>query len=207
MAHFVQYNNSKSGGQSQIQQIQSRAYTGHIRSIINKGKPTIDAEQLEELKEAFHLFDTQHSGSIDAREFKAAMRALGYDFKKQDVVQCFAEPEKEASSGRLSFEEFLKVVAPRLRDKTSREEVFKVFKLFDEDNTGRISFKNLRKIAAEVGESISDDELHEMIGEADRTGDGLITFEDFYRVMKKRHDDPLGEFDSNDDEEDEGEDY
>ena len=107
-------------------------------------------------------------------------------------------------SGRLTFDDFLRVVAPRLRDKSSREEIFKVFKLFDEDNTGRISFKNLRKIAAEVGEGINDDELHEMIGEADRTGDGLITFEDFYRVMRKKHDDPLGEFDS--DEEDEADD-
>ncbi len=39
-----------------------------------------------------------------------------------------------------------------------------------------------------------------MIGEADRTGDGLITFEDFYRVMKKKCDDPLGDLDSSDDE-------
>jgi centrin-1 len=155
---------------------------------------------LEELKEAFHLFDTQHQGAIDCREFKAAMRALGYEFKKQDVIQCFAEVDKDPSLARLSFDEFLKVVAPRLRDKSSREEIFKVFKLFDEDNTGRISFKNLRKIAAEVGESIGDTELQEMIAEADRTGDGLITFEDFYRVMRKRHDDPLGEFDSDDDD-------
>ena len=43
-----------------------------------------------------------------------------------------------------------------------------------------------------------------MISEADRTGDGLITFEDFYRVMRKRADDPLGEFDSDDDDEDDG---
>lgn len=158
---------------------------------------------MEELKEAFHLFDTQHSGQIDSREFKAAMRALGYEFKKQDVVTCFHELEKDPTGGRLNFEEFLKVVAPRLRDKNSREEVLKIFKLFDEDNTGRISFKNLRKIAAEVGESIGDEELHDMIGEADRTGDGLITFEDFYRVMRKRHDDPLGEFDSDEDDEEE----
>lgn len=101
------------------------------------------------------------------------------------------------------------MVGPRLRDKSSREEIFKIFKLFDEDNTGRISFKNLRKIAAEVGESIGDEELREMIGEADRSGDGLITFEDFYRVMRKRHDDPLGEFDSDeeDEEEEEGSSY
>ena len=57
-----------------------------MRAILNKGRPQIDEEQLEELKEAFHLFDTQHSGAIDCREFKAAMRALGYDLKKNDVI-------------------------------------------------------------------------------------------------------------------------
>ncbi len=122
-------------------------------------------------------------------------------------MQCFAEVDKEVANGKISFEEFLRVVGPRLRNKGSRDEVYKVFKLFDEDNTGRISFKNLRKIAAEVGESISDTELHEMIAEADRTGDGLISFEDFYRVMKKRHDDPLGEFDSDEDDDLGDEDY
>ena len=37
---------------------------------------------MEELKEAFHLFDTDHSGNIDCREFKAAMRAMGHDYRK-----------------------------------------------------------------------------------------------------------------------------
>ena len=64
----------------------SRPYTGQIRSIINKNKPQLDEEQLEELKEAFHLFDTNHSGNIDCREFKAAMRAMGFEMKKADVV-------------------------------------------------------------------------------------------------------------------------
>ena len=86
--------------------------------------------------------------------------------------------------------------------KDSKEEIYKVFKLFDEDQTGKISFKNLKKISGEVGENLSDEELHDMIAEADRQGDGLITFEDFYRVMKKKCDDPLGEFDSDSDEDD-----
>eukprot|EP00347_Sterkiella_histriomuscorum_P023799 403333347 len=179
--------------------IQSKAYTGHIRNIINKNRPQIDEEQLQELKEAFHLFDTNHSGTIDAREFKAAMRALGHDFRKSDVVQCFAEVDKDIS-GALNFDDFIRIVQPRLRDRNSKEEIFKIFKLFDEDNTGRISFKNLKKISAEIGENLNDDELHEMINEADRTGDGLITFEDFYKVMKKKCDDPLGEFDSDEDD-------
>jgi hypothetical protein len=58
----------------------------------------------------------------------------------------------------------------------------------------------LRKIAAEVGENQTD---KEMISEADRSThkEGLIDFEDFYKVMKKNCDDPLGEFDFDEDDE------
>ena len=59
----------------------------------------------------------------------------------------------------------------------------KIFKLFDEDNLNKITFKNLKRIASEVGEKIPDDELKEMLEEADRDGDGMLNFEEFYRIM------------------------
>ena len=117
---------------------------------------------MEELKEAFHLFDTNHSGSIDSREYKAAMRALGHEIKKSDVVHHFQEVDKDITQS-LNFDEFVKIVGPRMKDKNSREEIHKVFRLFDEDNTGKISFKNLKKIASDVGEGLNDEELQEMI--------------------------------------------
>jgi len=39
-----------------------------------------------------------------------------------------------------------------------------------------------------------------MIDEADRDGDGLINEDEFFRVMKKRGDNPLDDLDSDDDE-------
>ena len=57
----------------------------------------------------------------------------------------------------------------------------KVFTLFDDDSTGSISFRNLKRVAAELGENLTDEELQEMIDEADRDGDGLISEEEVSR--------------------------
>ena len=60
----------------------------------------------------------------------------------------------------------------RILNRDPLEEIRKAFKLFDEDGTGRISLRNLRHIAMELGENIDDDELRAMIDEFDLDGDG-----------------------------------
>lgn len=63
-----------------------------------------------------------------------------------------------------------------------------------------ISFKNLKKVAQEIGEVVSDEELYAMFVEADRNQDGLIDQEEFYRVMRRRDDDLLDDYDDDEDE-------
>ncbi|CAJ1363262.1 unnamed protein product [Effrenium voratum] len=164
-------------------------------------KPTrqgLDDEQLEEIREAFNLFDTEQSGAIDARELKAALRALGFEVKKEDVRRMLADIGKDPSQP-IDFNEFCEMMKGRMPDKNSRSEIDKVFALFDEDETGKISFRNLKRIAQELGESLTDEELQEMIEEADRDGDGLINPDEFYRVMRKRGGNPLDDWDSDED--------
>ena len=61
----------------------------------------------------------------------------------------------------------------------------KAFKLFADERTGKITLASLKKVAGDIGEKMSEEELQEMIDEADRNGDGEITEDDFIRIMKK----------------------
>ena len=64
------------------------------------------------------------------------------------------------------------------------EELEKAFSLFDGDGSGKISFRDLRKLAKELGETLQDDDLQGMIDEFDRDGDGEIDFNEFKQVRR-----------------------
>jgi centrin-1 len=54
----------------------------------------------------------------------------------------------------------------KMNEKESEEEIKRAFQLFAFDDKKVISFDNLKKIAAELGETMTDDELKLMISEA-----------------------------------------
>jgi len=99
----------------------------------------------------------------------------------------------------VTFDEFVEVATPKIQARDSAGEIAKVFALFDDDNTGAISFRNLKRVANELGEALTDEELQEMIDEADRDGDGVIGEGEFSRVMKKRGVSPLDDLSSDED--------
>ena len=59
------------------------------------------------------------------------------------------------------------------------------FRLYDEEEKGKITLENLKRVSQEVKLDIPESELIEMIKVADRNGDGEVTMDDFKRVMRK----------------------
>ncbi|XP_019395867.1 PREDICTED: centrin-2 [Crocodylus porosus] len=147
-------------------------------------KLELTEDQKQEIREAFDLFDTDGTGNIDVKELKVAMRALGFEPKKEEIKKMISDIDKEGT-GKISFHDFLAVMTQKMAEKDSKEEILKAFKLFDDDETGKISFKNLKRVAKELGENLTDEELQEMIDEADRDGDGEVNEQEFLRIMKK----------------------
>ena len=69
-----------------------------------------------------------------------------------------ADIDKDGS-GTIDFDEFLQMMTSKMGERDSKEEIMKAFRLFDDDETGKISFKNLKRVAKELGENMTDEEL------------------------------------------------
>ncbi|KAI8319185.1 Ca2+-binding EF-hand protein [Martensiomyces pterosporus] len=146
----------------------------------------INDDQLEEIREAFALFDTNKDGFIDYFELKVAMRALGFDQKKGDVLKILQRYGTDDGS-RISGDSFTQVMSEMISKRDPVEEYKKAFKLIDESGSGRITAVNLRRIARELGENIADDEIQAMIDEFDLDNDGGINEEEFIKIMMNGH--------------------
>jgi len=72
---------------------------------------------------------------------------------------------------------------PTSQDTDSEEELVEAFKVFDKDNNGFISAAELRHVMTNLGERLTDEEVDEMIREADVDGDGQVNYEEFVKMM------------------------
>ncbi|RWR99042.1 caltractin-like isoform X1 [Dinothrombium tinctorium] len=152
--------------------------------VSKASKNELSEETQQDIREAFAMFDTNNEGFMPTAKLKFAMRALGFEPRKEEVKKIIEEFDNEAS-GKISLQSFMALMSKKISEKDTNDEIMKAFKLFDEDNTGKISFNNLKNVAKQLGENISDEELKEMIEEADRDGDGFVNQEEFLRIMKK----------------------
>merc|ERR1719247_132619 len=144
----------------------------------------LSKEQRQEIKEAFDTFDSERTGRMEYYELKVAIRAMGFDIKKQEAQDLMARYDRE-DSGYIGYEAFEEIMTARYANQDPMEEIRKAFELFDEEKRGKISFRNLRRIARDLGEKLTDEELRGMIDEFDQDQDGEISQEEFVHIMKQ----------------------
>ncbi|KAF8039671.1 hypothetical protein BT93_B2014 [Corymbia citriodora subsp. variegata] len=144
-------------------------------------------EQISEFKEAFSLFDKDGDGCITTKELGTVMRSLGQNPTEAELQDMINEVDADGN-GTIDFPEFLNLMARKMKDTDSEEELKEAFRVFDKDQNGFISAAELRHVMTNLGEKLTDEEVDEMIREADVDGDGQINYEEFVRVMmaKKR---------------------
>jgi len=147
----------------------------------NHGLPD---EQIAEFKEAFGLFDKDGSGTITASELGIMMRSLGQNPTENELQDMINEADID-SNGVIDFDEFLCMMAKKIAEEDQEEELREAFRVFDKDGNGFISAAELRHVMTNLGEKLTDDEVDEMIQEADIDGDGQVNYQEFVTMMTK----------------------
>ncbi|KAF1946051.1 EF-hand [Clathrospora elynae] len=166
----------------------------------------LSEEQREEIGEAFNLFDLDKDGHIDYHELKVAMKALGFDLPKHEILNILQmhgvssptsssnaqskQPARQAAQQQygsplrqlLSFQAFQTLMAQRIVSRDPQEEILRAFELFDEGGKGRITLQDLTRVARELGEALTHDELVAMIEEFDMDNDNAISQEEFINI-------------------------
>ena len=166
------------------QKVESKASEFNAKSYEKNG---LTEDEVMEIKEAFDLFDNDKSGEIDTDELKQALSNLGIDAKNQTLQNMINDIDKN-QSGTIDFDEFIDMMTAKMSDKDTREDLKKVFDLFlgDDEKADKIELKHLKRVAKELNENMSEDELNEMITRADTDRDGKVSFDEFYNIMTKK---------------------
>ena len=151
-------------------------------------KSGLSNDEVDEIRQAFDLFDTNGTGKIDPKELKAAMQSLGFDTKNPTIYTLIADLDtpEAAKNGGVNFDDFVGSINNKLGDKESKEGIRRIFDLFiDDPNADTITLSSLKKIAQELGENMSAEELKDMLERASANGTEL-TFDEFYEIMTKK---------------------
>eukprot|EP00440_Ansanella_granifera_P053390 gb/GFBE01057875.1/.p1 GENE.gb/GFBE01057875.1/~~gb/GFBE01057875.1/.p1 ORF type:complete len:171 (+),score=70.37 gb/GFBE01057875.1/:1-513(+) len=156
----------------------------HRFNTTGKKQRELSEENKQELKEVFDLFDSDGSAAIDDKELKVLMAQLGFSTTREELVAMMMSVDKDGS-GEIELDEFLLMMHGKMLAQDKTPEMKKAFSLFTKPGADQVTFQDLRRLTDELGESFTDQELQEMIDDADEDGDGIVGMEEFVKVMRR----------------------
>ena len=130
-----------------------------------------------ELKDLFKSMDVTGTGQLTKQEFtKKLMELYGENDGKQMADSIFNSLDMDGS-GKISYDEFLSAMINSQKVVTE-ERLKKAFKMFDKDNSGKLSVKEIRNVFGGT-----EAQWKQVINEVDLNNDGEVDFEEFKIMM------------------------
>ncbi|XP_058788853.1 calmodulin-A-like isoform X3 [Phymastichus coffea] len=153
---------------------------------INLSEYGLTEDQVAEFKEAFMLFDKDEDGTITMAELGVVMRSLGQRPSENELRDMVNEVDQDGN-GTIEFNEFLQMMSKKMKGADCEDELREAFRVFDKNNDGLISSVELRHVMTNLGEKLSEEEVDDMIKEADLDGDGMVNYEEFVTILTSKN--------------------
>ena len=143
---------------------------------------SLSEETKADYMDAFNMFDTNHDGTINSQKIGELMRKLGKNPTESQLNQIIGNIAKNGSK-QIGFDDFVELMEQKNKENDPEIEIINMFQIFNKENNGLISNEELFHIIRTFGETLTDEEIREIITEADVDGDGYINYEEFVRMM------------------------
>lgn len=152
--------------------------------VTRERKSSLSEDKLQEIQEAFVVFDQNRDGEITKEELGAVLYALGQRPTVTEVQALIRSVDLD-KSGTIDFDEFVKIFSSKLTV-DPEQELHEVFDIFDNNLDGFISDDELFSVLQKLGEQTSLAECKKMIAEADLNGDGRVDYREFKAILNSR---------------------
>ena len=139
-------------------------------------------EEIENFREAFKIFDKNDDGSITIQELGVVMKSLGQNPTEDEMKEMIKDIDADGD-GEIDFPEFLTVLARKMKETDPEEELMQAFKALDKDSDGLIPVPEIRTLMRKLDDTLTLEEIDEMLKHSDVDRDNYINFAEFVRMM------------------------
>ena len=139
-------------------------------------------EQIIEFREAFQAFDKDGNGSITTKELGTVMRSLGQNLNEVEIREIIDEVDED-KNGTIDFQEFLSLMARKMKITDKEDELIDAFKTLDLEGTGKISKYELRNIILSTDCGIAGDDFEEFQKNINIDDEGYINLHDYIKKI------------------------
>uniref|UniRef100_A0A7S0BYC4 EF-hand domain-containing protein n=1 Tax=Proboscia inermis TaxID=420281 RepID=A0A7S0BYC4_9STRA len=160
----------------------------------DKRAPSIAAVTNDkEIMDVYNLFDKERKGSIKVDFMKKMLLSFSKNTsdESEKLDQVFANLDT-GSDGYVSQEEFIswyKLVmsTEMISDDSSQKRAEFLFKMFDEDDSGHITFGEFKTTIDKLDVGFTVDDIGSLVYELDENGDGQISEHEFVELIERYH--------------------
>lgn len=142
----------------------------------------LDEDDIAELKEAFDRFDKTQEGVMRPEDLPVLVRSLGYNPAESSCRQMLVNVQL-TEENMVTFASFLHACIDHMTPQDAETEILAAWQVLDAQGHGFITSGQLYHVMTNLGEKLSQEEVDEMIREADPTGTGSIDYSSFTKIL------------------------